>query len=361
MSPPTLEEIYVQGLFMVLTEGPVQSVELIEGRPLPDLLALAGEDRELRRRVEGALTEEHPDARGVFQILTGLPRLRWGFLMNRGSTQILNTRVGLPSWYEVTLEKIRQPEGGLRGLRVTVQALDPETAAARETRGGSGFLLRALLIVLSFVGFQLLTARLPSWVPFVLVAVLWAFILGGERWRERQRAAQEDEVRSGILALRDDLYDAPDGEGLPDRIAGVLVEAGQEVTSKFLAAYADGSVKGLYTDGEMVTIDPDRVDRLLRPVFEPAFAAATALVAAAEPFVGDFAADEGRPLPGRGRVRLVLLTPGGVRAVEESEAALESRTSRFWPIHQAARELEAAIGRAREDRARLLAELRDSA
>lgn len=373
----TREQIYVDGLLRILAEGPNRSAEVIEDRPLPDLATLAGDDAELRRRVTAGLDDDvHPEFGPVFDHLTRLPGLAWNLRGDRGRCQIFNPTPGLPTWNRVTIEKLSPGDrkrrglrrGIRRGIRVTVQPLSADEAAARvveghpfPTRIAGGILSGLLLVVLNM---QL--SKIPEWAPWVLIALLWGAIFGLERLQDWQRQRQEEEVRQRVLALRETLYAGPEpaaaadsAGGAPQRITGVLLETGQEATTKFVAAYADGSVRCLYTDGEGVTVEPPPQDDPQWPLLAPVLAAAQAVIAAAAPFLGDFTPEAGRPLPPPGRVRMVLLTTAGIRAAEENEHALESRTSPFWPIHQASRTLEAAISRARDDQNRLAVEQQD--
>jgi hypothetical protein len=298
-----------------------------------------------------------------------LPGLAWNLRANRGRCQIYNPTPGLPAWNRVTIEKLSPGDRKRRALRVTVQPLSPDEAAARvvEGRPFPTRVVGGILTVLLVVVINSQWSKMPDWAPFALIALLWGAIFGLERLQDWQRQRQAEEVRQRVLALRETLYAGPgpataadataDG---PQRITGVLLETGQEATTKFVAAYADGSVRCLYTDGEGVTVEPPPEDDPQWPLLAPVLAAAQAVVDAAAPFLGDFAPESGRPLPPPGQVRMVLLTTAGIRAAEENEHSLESRTSPFWPIHHAGRTLEAAISRARDDQNRLAVEQRPS-
>src|SRR6476661_5257486 len=127
---PTPEGIYLYGLLSILAEGPVKSAELIEGRPLPDLAGLAGEDERLRRMAERQPSAQVlPDSLRVIEIASRLPNMRWNLLRTKGSCQVYNRTPGFPAWYRISVEKFRyRSKGKQRGLRVTAQALDPESA-----------------------------------------------------------------------------------------------------------------------------------------------------------------------------------------------------------------------------------------
>src|SRR5215207_3237007 len=135
---------------------------------------------------------------------------------------------------------------------------------------------------------------LPNWLKLAIAVVGY---LGVERfgaWRQTRRDA---EIQASALSLRESLYFEADGMGepeaqgaapqslrsqiadldprralsawsrlrrlgeLPDpetagQVLGVVLESGREIASRFLAAYADGYVKIVYTDGETVVVDP---------------------------------------------------------------------------------------------------------
>jgi hypothetical protein len=125
---PTLEEIYTQCLFTILVGGPIKSAELIEDRPLPDLAELSGSDESLRQWAEELPSAQmYPDPSSVVRIVSALPGIRWNLLRTRGSLQVFNTMEGLPAFYKISIERFRR--GSRRGLLVTAQALDPESAA----------------------------------------------------------------------------------------------------------------------------------------------------------------------------------------------------------------------------------------
>lgn len=143
-----------------------------------------------------------------------------------------------------------------------------------------------------------------------------------------------------------------------DQVLGVLIETGGEITSSFLTGYADGYAQILYSDGEAIHANPAYGNPIERRAKDPVAPLAKTLVAAAQPLVEEVPLEESRSLPGPGRVRLVLLTPGGVRAWEETEAALQARASRLWPIHQAGKELAAALREIGPEMVRAWAEMR---
>ena len=191
-----------------------------------------------------------------------------------------------------------------------------------------------------------------------IFVALAAWTALSQRRKARQGDLRAEEVRRQMLAFREALYREACSPGAADQVTGVFIETGRELTTKFLAASPDGAVRRFYSDGESMVLSPTVGDARLRSTFEPVFASAKALIAAAEPFLGELSAEEIHPLPAPGKVRLVILSSRGAYVSEESETSLENRTSRFWPIHQAARDLEAAISRAQDERTEYLTSLR---
>jgi hypothetical protein len=179
-----------------------------------------------------------------------------------------------------------------------------------------------------------------------LSLVQWVWNALSDRRKARQGDQLAEEVRSQMLAFRERLYREALAQGAEDEVTGAFIETGRELVSQFLAAYPDGMVRRFYTDGKSLTLAPGSPDSL-RLALEPVGAAAKALVATAASFREELPTQEMSPvLPEPGRVRLVLLTSRGARMAEESEAALQSQSSRFFPIYRAARELEIAISHA---------------
>src|SRR6476661_5482475 len=69
----TPEGLYFYGLLTILAEGPTKSVELVEGRAMPDLASLAGEDERLRALAERQPSAQvHPDSRKLIGTLLKL-------------------------------------------------------------------------------------------------------------------------------------------------------------------------------------------------------------------------------------------------------------------------------------------------
>src|SRR5215217_165426 len=98
----TPEGVYFYRLLTILAEGPTKSVELVEGRPMPDLASLAGEDERLRELAERQPSAQvHPDSRRLIEILSKLPEMRWNLLRTQGHCQVYNSTPGFPAWYKL--------------------------------------------------------------------------------------------------------------------------------------------------------------------------------------------------------------------------------------------------------------------
>jgi hypothetical protein len=197
----TPEGIYLHGLLSILAEGPVKSAELIEGRPLPDLAGLAGEDERLRGLAERQPSAQVlPDSLRVIEIASRLPDMRWNLLRTKGICQVYNRTPGFPAWYKISVEKFRyRSKGKQRGLRVTAQALDPESAGADVIKMSPFGKLRYGAFLLIIVGaFVILTigkggfdkyAWAGAFVPGIAVAIIF-FISWA--WKRISRSKSEE-------------------------------------------------------------------------------------------------------------------------------------------------------------------------
>jgi hypothetical protein len=148
----TPEDIYIHGLLTILAEGPTKSAELVEGRPLPNLAALASDDKRLRELAERQPSAQVlPNSFKVIESTSRLPEMRWNLLRTKGSCQVYNATPGFPAWYQISVEKFRYNERQ-RGLRVTAQALDSERAGADAAKMSPFEKLRYFSFLLIVVG-----------------------------------------------------------------------------------------------------------------------------------------------------------------------------------------------------------------
>ncbi len=126
-----------------------------------------------------------------------------------------------------------------------------------------------------------------------------------------------------------------------DRVLGLVLEIGAERGVVIVAGYADGDARLLWTSS----------GGLLVPMRDPeVFQAAREATRMAEPLTALLRLDTLRPLPGRGRVRVTVLTPGGMHTAEEQEPSLQQPGHRLYPTYRAMHRLLNGLIRVQEER-----------
>jgi hypothetical protein len=131
-----------------------------------------------------------------------------------------------------------------------------------------------------------------------------------------------DAYRPGISSLH---------EADPGLVLGVVAEIGMERGAVIVAGFANGDARLLYTTGGGIIGD--------LTAFPKIAAAAKAFVGAAQPLATTLPLETAHPLPAPGRVRFALLTPGGTRVADVSEAEMDRPTAELRPVIAALNDL----------------------
>jgi hypothetical protein len=151
-------------------------------------------------------------------------------------------------------------------------------------------------------------------------------------WRARGESVfwRKKKKENPILGLRELLFSRhrldeslnvyrPEIETLeeadPDLVLGVVTEMGMRGGAVIIAGFANGDARMLWTSGGGLLGDLS--------VFPNIANAAKKLVETAGPYVSQLPLVKDHPLPERKRVRISILTPGGVHATDESEAEIQ--------------------------------------
>jgi hypothetical protein len=135
-------------------------------------------------------------------------------------------------------------------------------------------------------------------------------------------------VAQGWTVLRE-LGEAP-GPKQADEVLGVIVEIGFDEGVAIVAGFADGGARFFGSTGAGFIGDG---------LPEPVQKAARALTQAATPVVPKLKPGARRSFPARDTVRLIVLTPAGLRAADEEAARLEDAAHPLSGVYLAANKL----------------------
>lgn len=184
---------------------------------------------------------------------------------------------------------------------------------------------------------QILEARSDRdrFVPAVLRA--FAYRAQGNRARTLAllgKLSKENDARIALQAyrlLRDEGVGAGSAAG---KVLGAIVESREPGRALAVAAFADGTARVYFPDG-VAQLKDDKA----------ATEAARSLLREIQRTSDRFQPERSRALPAPGRLRFVLLTPGGVRTAEFAARDLDRRSHPLFKSYQAALELQKQGGK----------------
>jgi hypothetical protein len=172
-------------------------------------------------------------------------------------------------------------------------------------------------------------------------------------WRRKKK-----EKENPILALREMLFsrqrleeafDAfrPQIESLeaadPELALGVVTEMGMQRGAVIVAGFANGDARLFWTTGGGLLGDLS--------VFPNIAVAAREMVQTAQRFVSILPVSADHPLPERGRVRVSILTPGGVHTTDEDEEEMQMPAHALFDLYASTHSLIAQLRRLEEGHA----------